>query len=78
MDSFPRSNTHSLTGSLSPFPPSPPPVPPSSPQGEMGANILVGLQIRPTDMAEFEAAVSRLGYDFSNETNNEALAMFMQ
>ena len=44
----------------------------------MGANILVGLQIRPTDMAEFEAAVSRLGYDFSNETNNKALAMFMQ
>jgi len=40
------------------------------------AKVLVGLQVQPAERGAFDAALSSVGYDFSDETDNEAFAMF--
>lgn len=47
-------------------------------QGEMGANILVGLEILPEEEEEFKLRAEDLGFEYTDERNNEALLMFMR
>jgi threonine dehydratase len=39
--------------------------------------VLVGMQVPPSDKAEFRAFLSRLGYDYVDETENRAYRMFL-
>lgn len=47
-------------------------------QGEMGANVLVGLQVCEEDEEEFVACAKALGYEFSDERLNEAFQLIMR
>lgn len=47
-------------------------------QGEMGANVLVGVQIFPPEEDEFRRLADQLGYEYSDERNNEAFLLFMR
>eukprot|EP00271_Cylindrocystis_brebissonii_P022103 TRINITY_DN831_c3_g1_i1.p1 TRINITY_DN831_c3_g1~~TRINITY_DN831_c3_g1_i1.p1 ORF type:complete len:657 (+),score=125.18 TRINITY_DN831_c3_g1_i1:103-2073(+) len=46
-------------------------------QGEMGANILVALQVPPEEESEFKSCADALGYSYSDERTNDAYLMFM-
>lgn len=46
-------------------------------QGEMGANVLVGIQVPEKDKEEFAARISTLGYEYEDERNNEAFMLLM-
>jgi threonine dehydratase len=39
--------------------------------------VLVGMQVPPNDQAEFQAFLTRLGYDYVDETGNPAYRMFL-
>ncbi len=39
--------------------------------------VLVGMQVPPSDKAEFRAFLDRLGYDYVDETGNPAYRMFL-
>ncbi|KAF3796136.1 Threonine dehydratase biosynthetic [Nymphaea thermarum] len=47
-------------------------------QGEMGANVLVGIQVPPADMAEFKDRANDIGYEYAIELANEAYRLLMQ
>ncbi|KAK9153825.1 hypothetical protein Sjap_001305 [Stephania japonica] len=47
-------------------------------QGESGANVLVGIQVPSTDTAEFLARAEALGYDYTDETKNDAFKVLMR
>ncbi|CAN6464979.1 unnamed protein product [Victoria cruziana] len=47
-------------------------------QGEIGANVLVGIQVPPTDMAEFKDRANDLGYEYAIELANAAYRLLMQ
>ena len=47
-------------------------------QGEMGANILVGLQVPPEEEPDFCRQADELGFEYKDERNNEAFHMFMR
>eukprot|EP00850_Spirogloea_muscicola_P022396 SM000291S10874 [mRNA] locus=s291:87177:90341:- [translate_table: standard] len=47
-------------------------------QGEMGANCLVGLQVPANEARDFELSANALGYEYENESGNEAFHMFMR
>eukprot|EP00850_Spirogloea_muscicola_P012659 SM000082S22901 [mRNA] locus=s82:443614:446771:- [translate_table: standard] len=47
-------------------------------QGEMGANCLVGLQVPADEARDFELSANALGYEYENESGNEAFHMFMR
>ncbi|XP_020578960.1 threonine dehydratase biosynthetic, chloroplastic [Phalaenopsis equestris] len=47
-------------------------------QGEVGANVLVGLQVPSEDMVEFSNQANKLGYEYTYEMNNEAYRLLMQ
>ena len=40
------------------------------------AKVLVGVQVRPSEMEAFQTALSAVGYDFTDETDNAAFKMF--
>ncbi|KAG6557981.1 hypothetical protein Mapa_000160 [Marchantia paleacea] len=46
-------------------------------QGEMGANVLVGMQVPKEDEAEFIALADTLGYAYQDERLNEAYELIM-
>ncbi|XP_057513304.1 threonine dehydratase 1 biosynthetic, chloroplastic-like [Actinidia eriantha] len=46
-------------------------------QGETGANVLVGIQVAQTEMAEFQSRANGLGYDYVVESDNEAFQLLM-
>ncbi|KAG9445429.1 hypothetical protein H6P81_016769 [Aristolochia fimbriata] len=46
-------------------------------QGETGANVLVGIQVPLSEMAEFEDRATNLGYQYALEMNNEAFQLLM-
>ncbi|KAH9318547.1 hypothetical protein KI387_020316 [Taxus chinensis] len=46
-------------------------------QGEMGANVLVGMQVPEEDLEEFSARASTLGYEYKDERQNEALTLLL-
>jgi len=39
--------------------------------------VLVGMQVPPSDQAEFQRFLSRLGYPYVEETANPAYRMFL-
>ena len=39
--------------------------------------VLVGMQVPPSDKAEFRAFLAKLGYDHVDETRNPAYRMFL-
>ncbi|KAG0558431.1 hypothetical protein KC19_10G027800 [Ceratodon purpureus] len=47
-------------------------------QGEMGANVLVALQIAKGDEQEFIDRANALGYEFQDECNNEAFQLILR
>ncbi|KAG0566432.1 hypothetical protein M758_7G060000 [Ceratodon purpureus] len=47
-------------------------------QGEMGANVLVALQIEKEDEQEFIDRANALGYEFQDECNNEAFQLILR
>ncbi|KAL1566029.1 Threonine dehydratase biosynthetic, chloroplastic [Salvia divinorum] len=47
-------------------------------QGESGANVLVGIQVAPTEMEEFHYRANSLGYAYELETANEAFQLLMR
>lgn len=47
-------------------------------QGEMGANVLVALQIAREDEQEFIDRAHALGYEFQDECNNEAFQLILR
>ena len=47
-------------------------------QGEMGANVLVALQIAKEDEQEFVDRANALGYEFQDECNNEAFQLILR
>ncbi|KAH7295535.1 hypothetical protein KP509_27G053600 [Ceratopteris richardii] len=47
-------------------------------QGDIGANVLVGLQVSKEDEQEFIQYAEALGYEFSNESLNEAFQLLMK
>ncbi|MCO5592374.1 hypothetical protein L7F22_046376 [Adiantum nelumboides] len=47
-------------------------------QGEMGANVLAGLQVCEEEEEEFVACAKALGYEFSDERINEAFQLIMR
>ncbi|KAI5059619.1 hypothetical protein GOP47_0025938 [Adiantum capillus-veneris] len=47
-------------------------------QGEMGANVLVGMQVPKQDEEEFIACANRLGYDYEDEGTNVAFQLLMR
>ncbi|XP_047332193.1 threonine dehydratase 1 biosynthetic, chloroplastic-like [Impatiens glandulifera] len=47
-------------------------------QGEMGANVLVGIQVPPNDTDEFQSRANNLGYDYAVESRNDAFHLLMQ
>ncbi|XP_057872354.1 threonine dehydratase 1 biosynthetic, chloroplastic isoform X1 [Cryptomeria japonica] len=46
-------------------------------QGEMGANVLVGMQVPAEDTQEFSARACSLGYEYEDERHNEALKLLL-
>ncbi|ERM93566.1 hypothetical protein AMTRI_Chr03g55870 [Amborella trichopoda] len=47
-------------------------------QGDIGANVLVGIQVPKGDMDELRDKADVLGYEYMLEMNNEALRLLMQ
>ncbi|KAK9127614.1 hypothetical protein Syun_016411 [Stephania yunnanensis] len=47
-------------------------------QGESGANVLVGVQVPSAGIAEFHARAEALGYDYTDETKNDAFKVLMR
>lgn len=47
-------------------------------QGEMGANVLVGMQVPEQDKNEFKECARRLGYDYQDECTNMAFQVIMR
>ncbi|MCO5583926.1 hypothetical protein L7F22_037843 [Adiantum nelumboides] len=47
-------------------------------QGEMGANVLVGMQVPEQDEEEFADCADRLGYDYEDEGTNVAFQLLMR
>ncbi|XP_077210634.1 threonine dehydratase 1 biosynthetic, chloroplastic-like [Tasmannia lanceolata] len=47
-------------------------------QGEIGANVLVGIQVPGSDMDEFQDRANNLGYEYALEMDNEAFRLLMQ
>lgn len=47
-------------------------------QGEIGANVLVGIQVRDSEMDEFRDRANDLGYEYEVETRNEAFQLLMR
>ena len=45
--------------------------------GADSGRVLVGMQVPPSDTAEFRRFLDRLGYDYVNETTNPAYRMFL-
>jgi threonine dehydratase len=45
--------------------------------GADSGRVLVGMQVPPSDTAEFRRFLNRLGYDYVNETANPAYRMFL-
>ena len=46
-------------------------------KGEIGANVLVGIQVASTEMDEFQNRACNLGYEYAVETTNEAFQLLM-
>eukprot|EP01018_Ginkgo_biloba_P001434 Gb_23915 [translate_table: standard] len=46
-------------------------------QGEMGANVLVGIQVPEEDEEEFTARANTLGYEYKDERQNKAFRLLM-
>ncbi|GAB4856522.1 Threonine dehydratase biosynthetic, chloroplastic [Ancistrocladus abbreviatus] len=46
-------------------------------QGETGANVLVGIQVPPSEMVEFRYRADNLGYLYALETSNEVYEILM-
>ncbi|KAL1815892.1 hypothetical protein ACET3Z_018466 [Daucus carota] len=46
-------------------------------QGEAGANVLVGIQVPSTEMAEFHIRANNLGYSYTVENSNNAFQLLM-
>eukprot|EP01018_Ginkgo_biloba_P023288 Gb_20528 [translate_table: standard] len=46
-------------------------------QGEMGANVLVGMQIPTENMEEFTTQANTLGYEYEDVRENEAVMLLM-
>lgn len=44
----------------------------------MGANVLVGLQVSPQDKVVFKKCADELGYEYQDETGNEAIQLIMR
>ncbi|KAL8504980.1 hypothetical protein ACS0TY_016253 [Phlomoides rotata] len=47
-------------------------------QGATGANVLVGIQVAPSEMDEFRFQANSLGYEYELETSNEAFQLLMR
>ncbi|XP_076938826.1 threonine dehydratase 1 biosynthetic, chloroplastic-like [Bidens hawaiensis] len=47
-------------------------------QGEMGANVLVGIQVPSNELDEFRYHAKNLGYEYAVETHNEAFQLLMR
>ncbi|XP_072990683.1 threonine dehydratase 1 biosynthetic, chloroplastic [Typha latifolia] len=47
-------------------------------QGETGANVLVGIQVRKEEMDEFLTKANNLGYEYTSEMTNETYRLLMQ
>nr|GEY01048.1 threonine dehydratase biosynthetic, chloroplastic-like [Tanacetum cinerariifolium] len=47
-------------------------------QGEMGANVLVGIQVSSSELDEFRYHATSLGYEYELETHNEAFQLLMR
>ncbi|CAH1452097.1 unnamed protein product [Lactuca virosa] len=47
-------------------------------QGEMGANVLVGIQVCSSELNEFRGVANELGYEYEIETDNEAFQLLMR
>ncbi|KAJ9559011.1 hypothetical protein OSB04_013625 [Centaurea solstitialis] len=47
-------------------------------QGEMGANVLVGIQVLPTELNEFRRCANDLGYNYEMESDNEGFKLLMR
>lgn len=47
-------------------------------QGEMGANVLVGMQVEKQDEEEFINCANRLGYEYEDEGSNVAFQLLMR
>ncbi|GKB08726.1 threonine dehydratase biosynthetic, chloroplastic-like protein [Tanacetum coccineum] len=47
-------------------------------QGEMGANVLVGIQVSSSELDEFRYHATCLGYEYELETDNEAFQLLMR
>ncbi|KAI7751508.1 hypothetical protein M8C21_022420 [Ambrosia artemisiifolia] len=47
-------------------------------QGEMGANVLVGIQVPSNELDEFRYHASNLGFEYAVETDNEAFQLLMR
>lgn len=47
-------------------------------QGEMGANVLVAIQVAKSEMEEFRFRADRLGYDYVVESSNDGSRLLMQ
>ncbi|KAK9153826.1 hypothetical protein Sjap_001306 [Stephania japonica] len=47
-------------------------------QGDLYANVLVGIQVPCADIADFHARAEALGYDYNNESENDAFKYLMQ
>ncbi|KAI3687868.1 hypothetical protein L1987_81571 [Smallanthus sonchifolius] len=47
-------------------------------QGEMGANVLVGIQVPSNELDEFRYHANNLGFEFELETDNEAFRLLMR
>lgn len=46
-------------------------------QGEIGANVLVGIQVSASEMDEFKDCANSLGYEYAVEERNEAFQLLM-
>ena len=46
-------------------------------QGDTGANVLVGIQVPPDEVVEFEGRADSLGYEYAMESLNEAYQLIM-
>lgn len=47
-------------------------------QGETGANVLVGIQVPPTEYDEFKGRAENLGYEYMSEHNNEIYRLLLR
>ncbi|KAJ1293914.1 hypothetical protein BS78_01G105900 [Paspalum vaginatum] len=47
-------------------------------QGDTGANVLVGIQVPPTEYDEFKSRAENLGYEYMSEHNNEIYRLLLR